>query len=190
MTLPAYCILDLVLLASEITLAASRRSRPGEAVGKDRDRGSWRLLWIVTCLAMTAGHLLSLSGVGPELTPVVFWRRLGIGVFVAGLLLRGWAIRHLGQFFTVNVVVASNQRVVDDGPYRYVRHPTYTGLLLEFAGIGLTLGSLTGLLVIIVPVFLVLSRRVRVEEAALAEVLGAPYTDYMRRTKRFVPGLF
>ncbi len=188
MNLPTYAVLDICLGASEVTLALSRRA--GGTGATDRDRGSLRLLWVVISLAMTAGHLLALSGFGPYLEPYRVWRWVGIALFAAGLLLRRWAIRHLGRFFTVDVAVAGDQRVVDDGPYRYVRHPTYSGLLLEFAGIGLTLDSVTGLLVIFVPVFLALLRRVRIEEAALAEGLGAPYVAYMSRTKRFVPGIF
>lgn len=185
MSLPAYVILDAALLASEATLALSRRA--GEK-GTGTDRGSLRMLWIVISVAMTAGHFLALGGVGPYLHSWV-WDRVGIGVFIFGALLRRWAIRHLGRFFTVDVSVARDQRVVDDGPYRFVRHPTYTGLLLEFLGIALTLRSIPGLSAIMVPIFLALLRRVRIEEAALVEGLGEPYAAYIRRTKRFVPGL-
>ena len=187
---PTYAVLDVALLASEITLALSRRSSQVGTSAASADRGSMRVLWLVICVAMTAGHTLALGGSGPFLTPFVIWRRIGIGVFIFGLLLRRWAIRHLGRFFTVDVAVARDQHVVDDGPYRYVRHPTYSGLLLEFAGVGLTLGSVTGWIVIVVPIFLVLLHRVRIEEGALAGALGKSYAEYMRRTKRFVPGLF
>lgn len=189
MSVPAFYVLDVCLLASEMTLALSRRA--GES-GTDRgsaDQGSLRLLWIVITSALTAGHIIGFSGIGPYVGPYAVWRWSGIGVFVAGLLLRRWAIRHLGRFFTVDVAIASDQRVVSDGPYRYVRHPTYSGLMLEFAGIGLTLYSVTALVVIVVPTFLALLHRVRVEEAALVEGLGSSYRTYMSRTRRFVPGV-
>lgn len=190
MYFPAYLILDITLLASEMTLALSRRAGEERAGRKSGDRGSLRLLWVVITAAMTGGHMLAFSGVGPALVPVVPWRWAGVGLFTVGLLLRRWAIRHLGRFFTVDVSIASDQRVVDDGPYRYVRHPTYSGLLLEFIGIGLTLDSVTSLLVIMVPVFLALARRVQIEEAALTEGLGPSYILYTQRTKRFVPGVW
>ena len=189
MSVPAFYVLDICLLASEMTLALSRRAGGPGTEHQSKDRGSLRLLWIVITSAMVIGHLRAFSSIDPFFGPYVLWRWLGIGMFVAGLLLRRWAIRHLGRFFTVDVSIASDQRVVDDGPYRYVRHPTYTGLLLEFAGIGLTLYSLTAFLVIIVPILLGLLHRVQVEEAALVEGLGAPYAAYMSRTKRFVPGV-
>ena len=168
-----------------------RRSTAAAPGGEspNTDRGSVRTLWIVTVLAIVAGHEIALRGVGPFLTPVVFWRCAGVALFVVGLWLRFWAIGHLGRFFTVDVAIAQDHRVVDDGPYRYVRHPSYSALLLEYAGIGCTLGSVTGWLVIMLPVFVVLLYRVRLEEAALAGALGEPYHAYMRRTKRFVPGI-
>ena len=185
MSLPAYIILDVALLASEATLALSRRA--GEKANPT-DRGSLRRLWIVISAAMTAGHVVALGGVGPYLGGrACYWA--GVGLFIFGSLLRRWAIRHLGRFFTVDVSVVRDQRVVDDGPYRFVRHPTYTGLLLEFLGIALVLRSVTGLLVIMVPIILALLQRVHIEEAALVEGLGEPYAAYMRRTRRFVPGV-
>ncbi len=186
---PTFAVLDVCLVASELTLVLSRGSARSGTGAKRADGGSLRILWVVISLAVTLGHVLALSGVGPYLAPMRIWRWIGIALFVVGLLLRRWAIRHLGRFFTVDVAIASDHRIVEDGPYRFMRHPSYSGLLLEFAGIGLTLGSITGWFVMMVPVFLALLHRVRIEEAALVGGLGQPYANYMRRTKRFVPGM-
>ncbi len=190
MNFPVASVLDVCLLTSELTLALSRRSAPAGEGSRKADGGSLRILWIVTPLAVVGGHLIAFTDIGPYLNPAIFWRAAGVAVFVLGLVLRRWAIRHLGRFFTVDVAIARDQHVVDDGPYRYVRHPTYSGLLLEFAGIGLTLRSVPGWLVMMVPIYLVLLYRVRIEEAALAAALGEPYLAYQRWTKRFVPGVY
>ena len=86
--------------------------------------------------------------------------------------------------------MAADHRVVDDGPYRRVRHPSYTGLLLEFAGVGIVLGSWLGLAVILVPICAALAWRIHVEEAALRGRLGEAYATYTRGTWRLVPGVY
>lgn len=197
MVLPLYAILDVGLFLSEAALVRLRpaaRPAPTAAAtgsGGNLDRGSIRVLWVVITLALTAGHFVALSGLGPGLglgPDARGW--LGVGVFLAGCGLRAWAVRHLGRFFTVSVALAADHRVVNDGPYRLVRHPSYTGLLMEFAGVGIVLGSWAGLAVILVPIFLALVRRMHVEEAALRGGLGEAYVEYVRRTRRLVPGVY
>jgi protein-S-isoprenylcysteine O-methyltransferase len=185
-----YYLLDLLVI-SEVGLALSRRSSAAAgAEGRRSDRGSMRMLWIVTTLAITGAFEIAGHDIGPFLMPAANWRIAGVALFALGLMLRIWSIYHLGRFFTVDVTIAHDHRVVDDGPYRFVRHPSYSALLLEFAGIGLALRSVPGWLVLMLPIFLVLLHRVRIEEAALIRALGEPYLAYKRRTKRFVPGIF
>ena len=57
-------------------------------------------------------------------------------LFVAGLILRWWAIIMLGRFFTVDVTIEKDHELVERGPFRIVRHPSYTGVLLAFVGLG------------------------------------------------------
>jgi protein-S-isoprenylcysteine O-methyltransferase len=184
-----YYLLDL-LVVSEVGLALSRRSSAAKAEGRRSDRGSMRMLWIVTTLAITGAFEIAEHEIGPFLIPAANWQTAGAVLFAMGLVLRIWSIYHLGRFFTVDVAIAQDHRVVDDGPYRFVRHPSYSALLLEFAGIGLALRSVPAWLVLMLPIFLVLLHRIRVEEAALSDGLGEPYLAYMRRTKRLVPGIF
>ncbi len=76
------------------------------------------------------------------------------------------------------------------GPYRIVRHPSYTGALMAFLGLALCLANWASLAVLLVQIFLVFRWRVHVEEAALIDALGEPYRDYMKRTKRLIPGVY
>jgi protein-S-isoprenylcysteine O-methyltransferase Ste14 len=96
----------------------------------------------------------------------------------------------LGSSFTGAVIVRSDQGVVERGAYRYVRHPSYTAGMALFAGIGIALGNWVSLAVLVGMVAIVYAYRVRIEERALATVIGQPYLEYMTRTKRFVPFLF
>jgi len=79
---------------------------------------------------------------------------------------------------------------VDSGPYRYVRHPTYTGALLTFVGLGFCFGNWLTLLFLTLPIIGAFLWRIRIEERALTEALGEDYRAYMRRTKRLIPGVY
>ena len=114
----------------------------------------------------------------------------GTVIFALGVVLRWWAIIHLGRFFTVDVALAADHRVIDTGPYRLMRHPSYTGLLLMYVGFALTLDNLIALPVVLIPVMLSLLQRMRIEETALLGALGENYAAYCRRTKRLVPMVY
>ena len=110
----------------------------------------------------------------------------GVAMFAMGLVLRWWAIITLGRFFTVDVTIQKDHELVERGPFRLVRHPSYTGVLLAFVGFALSLNNWAALVVILVPIFAAFVRRMNVEEAALSQALGSRYGDYMARTRRFV----
>ena len=181
--------LGLGLLISEIALARLRRSSQ-TADSRRMDGNSLRVLWIVITTAITLGVWLAMAGIGSRLPFPGIWGWIGLTVFTVGTALRWWAIRHLGRFFTVDVAVAADHRVVDTGPYRWVRHPSYSGLLLQFAGVALALGNGLSLAVILLLVSAALLYRIQIEETALHSSLGAAYAVYTRRTKRLVPWLF
>ena len=101
---------------------------------------------------------------------------LGLVIAWAGMLLRLWAVRTLGGSFTTTVVVRPEQAIIATGPYRYVRHPSYLGLLILFLGLGLTLGDLASAVAIVVLPAIALVWRIRVEEAALRAGLGSTST--------------
>lgn len=178
--------LGLASLVSELALAWRKRSKRGPE-GQDVDAGSLKLLWRVIGCAMTAGVLLAVFGIGPRFPPGWPWGWISVGLFALGTALRWWAILHLGRFFTVDVAVAEDHQLVDTGPYRWVRHPSYSGLLLQFAAVGISLANFLSLAVIFLPICWALIRRIRVEENALTVAIGLPYERYISGTKRLVP---
>jgi protein-S-isoprenylcysteine O-methyltransferase len=185
MWLPGPELLGAFYCISETLISVRRRSRAGDA-----DAGSLRLIWIVILCSLVASIVIS------ELLPsaaLPFARQfypVGVLCFAAGIALRWYAIAHLGRFFTVDVVVVSGQHVVNTGPYRYLRHPAYSGALLAFLGFGLCFGNVLSLLVLMLPITMVFLRRIRIEEAALMQALGEPYRSYMLRTSRLIPWLY
>ena len=106
-----------------------------------------------------------------------------------GVLVRQWAIAVLGRFFSLTVRVAEGHPVVERGPYRLVRHPSYTGVLITFIGLGMAVQSWGGLLVLLAAFGFSYGYRIRVEEKALISELGQDYVSYMKRTKRLIPFL-
>jgi protein-S-isoprenylcysteine O-methyltransferase Ste14 len=121
----------------------------------------------------------------------------GAGVFVLGavvgwlgLLLRWWSFATLGRYFTTVVKASPDQPVVDRGPYRWLRHPSYTGLLLVFLGCGLMLGNWVGAAASVVIVLAALVYRLRREERAMVAAVGESYSRFASSRARLVPYLW
>lgn len=170
--------------ASELVLAATRRAR-GSAVRKDR--GSFAVFWLALVAGVGGAVLAGQERVAAMAAPAEVLAAVGTTLVLAGMAIRWSAVRTLGRFFTVDVAVASDHRLVDRGLYRLVRHPSYTGLGLSFVGLGVTLGSWLSLAALAVALAPAAAYRIQVEEAALIEALGDPYREYARRTKRLIP---
>ena len=151
-----------------------------------RDRGSGALIIFTVFVSIILALSLGYADVGP-LPDWVFYP--GIFLMLLGVLVRQWAIAVLGRFFSLTVRVAEDHRVVVKGPYRLVRHPSYTGVLITFIGLALAVQS-SGALLVLLSVFGVsYGYRMRVEERVLLSELGQDYAEYMKRTKRLIPCL-
>jgi protein-S-isoprenylcysteine O-methyltransferase Ste14 len=117
--------------------------------------------------------------------PVAF--AAGMVALLAGLVLRGWSFKALGQYFTHTVMVSSDQPVIARGPYRVLRHPSYTGIVLAAIGIGLASANWADLVGLLLLTLTALLWRIRIEEAALMTTLGDRYRAYAAQHKRLVP---
>ncbi len=111
---------------------------------------------------------------------------VGVLVQASGLGLRTWSMRTLGGSYTRTLRTEGDQPVVDTGPYRWVRHPGYTGSLLTWIGYVLTSRSVPAVLVVTALLGRVYGQRIVTEEALLAGELPG-YTAYSDRTKKLVP---
>ena len=180
--------LGLVYLISEMLLTATRRSR--SCTGTKLDRSTLRVLWLVIMASVVAGIYVAGHWPAAALRDGQMFVFACVMLFLAGLLLRWWAIITLGRFFTVDVTIEKDHELVERGPFRVVRHPSYTGVLLAFVGFALSLSNWAALLVILLPIFAAFIHRMNVEEDALSRALGSRYTEYMRRTKRLVPFVY
>jgi protein-S-isoprenylcysteine O-methyltransferase len=187
--------LGLIYLASEVLLTLTRRSRT--KTGTKQDKSTLGMIWVVIAVSIAAGifvarsRSLAAGAIGLFDFPDSDWIRvLAVGLFAVGLAVRWWAIVTLGRFFTVDVVVEKDHELVESGPFRWVRHPSYTGVLLAFLGWAMTLWNWVAMAIVLVPILAAFVRRMNVEEDALSGALGDRYRAYMARTKRLVPGVY
>jgi len=158
---------------------------------KSEDRGTKRILVASMLAALAAGVLIARNLPGLALPGNGWvWLVLGSAVAWLGIGVRAWAITTLGRFFRRDVTVAADQQVVSTGPYRLVRHPSYSANVLVVAGVGLMLGNALALTVMIAVAFAGHVPRIRVEEAALERELGEPYRRFEAGRARLVPGVW
>lgn len=182
-----FLVLSVLWVGSEFWFGRKRAADRGRA----HDHGSLRLLHVAIWGSIIAAVWMAQKGLGrfdAGLRPLLFW--IGCVTMLAGMVFRWWAIRVLAKYFTVDVTIRDDHRLVRSGPYRVLRHPSYTGALATFYGFGLALGSAWSLLLIVVVVTSAFLWRIRIEERALTSAFPQDYPAYARTTKRLVPFLW
>lgn len=177
-----------IWFASEIWIAFATRTR--QSKGDVRDRGSMLLLWIVITAAITASEWLSALHIAPLLGSPNWSRIAGMILLCVGVALRWAAILSLGSAFSANVAIRPDQQLKQNGLYRYVRHPSYSGLLLILVALGIQSGDWLSLSILLIPTTAALLYRISVEEAALYQAFGVRYREYSQTTRRLLPGLY
>jgi protein-S-isoprenylcysteine O-methyltransferase Ste14 len=111
----------------------------------------------------------------------------GLTLWLLGLALTVWAYSTLGRFFSLDVQIQNEHRVIDTGPYRPLRHPGYAGAMFGLNGLGLALQSWVSVLLLLLASIAAFAYRMQTEETFLVAGLGDEYLHYMARTKRLVP---
>jgi len=156
-----------------------------------RDHGSLNLIVILWSVGIAMAVLLAL--LLPHAT--MSWKRtsfflVGICFMLMGVALRWYSAAILGKYFTFDVAIQGGHTLIEAGPYRYVRHPSYSGALLSLLGFGLALGNWAGLAAALSCLGYAYFYRIPIEEQALSSAFGDVYKQYMNRTWRLVPFLF
>ena len=173
------------VLETVVDIRTRRRLRAG---AQRQDKGSLMVLYVVLVGGILLGTALAfVVPVAAIMGARAFFFWLGIVLINAGVALRFYAITVLGAFFTSAVAVTPEQTVIATGPYRFIRHPSYAGLLITLLGYGFCLTNWLGMLAIIACALIGLSYRIDIEERVLQAQLGQQYQEYMRRTKRLIP---
>jgi protein-S-isoprenylcysteine O-methyltransferase Ste14 len=160
----------------------------GARRAESKDSGSMRVLlggmWISLMIAFALAFVKAWAFPARLQVPMF---AVGISLILLGSLLRRYCFRTLGEYFTGDVRARHDQPVIMSGPYRLVRHPSYTAGIMMFTGIGLALGSWLATALVAIAAIATYTYRVTVEERALLETIGEPYGEYMKERKRFIP---
>jgi protein-S-isoprenylcysteine O-methyltransferase Ste14 len=178
-----------VVIRMVVEFANAARQPSGEAALPERNTHGaiWGFALLCTFAAFPIGFRLSaLAMPGDGRAYVV----AGVALMVLGTGFRQWAVHTLGRFFTFQLTVRTDQKVVDSGPYRMLRHPSYTGMLVTALGTGVAIGNWLSVALTFVPYTVSLVRRIRVEEAMLRQGLGSDYEHFAARRKRLLPGVW
>jgi len=168
-----------------------RRARQSVRAGESLDAGSCRVIMLgmqMACLvAFPLAWVQALRF--PQSWDVAVFAS-GLALLAAGSLLRRHCWRMLGASFTGDVQARADQRIVGEGAYRLLRHPSYTAGILMNAGIAVALGSWASTILLVVISFAVYGYRIQVEERALSSIVGEPYREFMRTRKRLIPYVY
>jgi protein-S-isoprenylcysteine O-methyltransferase len=184
---PMFVLLCLAWLGCEWWI--DRRRSAGDA--RRGDDGTLRLLHLALPSGMGLATLLALLRTWPPpatLAAPALWT--GLLLMAGGMVLRLWSVRVLAEHFTVDVSILPGHRLVREGPYRLLRHPSYSGLLLSLLGFAVALADGAALLAVALPAAIAFSRRIRVEERVLHEAFPGEYPGYARQTWRLLPWLW
>ena len=188
MKIPLSSLVGGLYFMSEWALIIFKRAKSG--AGDSKDRGSFGVLFVVIWISIAIAYEFEFAVPQTGWYPLPWISGLGIAVLLAGGALRWYSIIYLGRFFTVNVAIAPDHRLIDGGPYRRVRHPSYTGALLTFLGLAICMQNWASLLILMTGTTVAFLYRIRVEERALSDAFGERYRQYMQRTARLIPGVY
>jgi protein-S-isoprenylcysteine O-methyltransferase Ste14 len=121
-------------------------------------------------------------------TSIVFW--IGILIICLGLFLRYWSIHILGKYFSTTVELEESQKIIQKGPYKWIRHPSYSGIILFCIGYGLAVQNWLSLIIAISLPTIALLYRIKIEEETLVKGIGTEYEVYQKKTKKLIPGIW
>ncbi len=174
-------------ISSEIFL--NRFVRSGKTDMKAVDKNSELYLWLTILVSVTTGVMIASMYPFPIFSNAHF-ALIGIFIIILGVIIRFVAIKQLGRFFTVDVTIRQDHQLVQNGFYKFLRHPSYSGSLLSFVGFGFSLNNWASLAIVFLPTFFTFLYRMNIEEDVLTEQFGQHYKDYMRNTKRILPFIY
>ncbi|WP_415880349.1 methyltransferase family protein [Methylomonas sp. TEB] len=183
-----WLVLCLVWIAAEIALARRTALQAGPVV--NTERRSQRILWISILASLAVAFWFKSLAWAPIRIDYLPRQALAMLLFASGLYLRYAAVMKLGRFFTTNVLIQQEHRLIKEGPYRWLRHPAYTGLLIALFAAGVAMGDFIALALLLMPTAWAFILRIEIEERMLLAEFGAVYADFCLSTWRLLPWIY
>jgi protein-S-isoprenylcysteine O-methyltransferase Ste14 len=174
-------------LISEIILSRFFRARSTNTKGWDKS--SLTIMWVTICISIYLGVIM-MRFTHFAISRSYLIAYLGLILIISGIAIRIAAIRTLGSFFTVNLAIHNDHQLITNGLYKSIRHPSYTGSLLSFIGLGVTFNNWLSLAVIVIPIIVSFIYRINVEEQLMLKQFGSEYIAYKKNTKRLIPLIY
>ena len=173
---------------SEVALLIFKRSKRSASTSAG-DKGSLQLLWfsIIASIGIAAAlqwYPLAVFQISRSTVNLI-----ALCLLMCGFIIRWISIISLGRMFTVNVAIQKEHQLMQAGLYKYIRHPSYSGMLLEFLGLAVYFGTWICLFVVMVPITGALLYRIKREESVLVKEFGRQYEEYKAHTKSMIPGI-
>ena len=178
--------ISFIFFLSELLLILIKRSKTKNVKIK-KDRGSLILLWIAITLGLSFGFIRAKYSEWETIN--YFFALTGIIVFILGSILRWSSIGQLKQGFTVNVSINKEHILKTDGIYKYIRHPSYLGLIMVIGGLSVAMNSVISFIITVIPVLVAVNYRIFIEEKLLISEFGEKYIQYKSTTKKLIPGI-
>jgi protein-S-isoprenylcysteine O-methyltransferase Ste14 len=147
------------------------------------------LIVIITIILGTITYNLLNLFIMPEFT-FVYFNYFGIFLYIIGISLRYYASFTLGRYFTRDVEVSKDQKLISHGPYRLLAHPLYLGLFLLVLAVPVYFGQVVWIAAAVLFFGKVILNRMKTEEKALEESLHETYTSWLKKRYRFIPWIF
>jgi protein-S-isoprenylcysteine O-methyltransferase Ste14 len=192
MTIKTIAAVVVIITVQLFYLISETRMTVRTTRGTDNsaDRGTRRLVWILTVIAFECAWLPVIFGFGKLLALGDWLTWLGVFIMVSGVVFRRYAISILGKFFTATVQIHKDHQLIKVGPYRYIRHPSYLGILILALGNGIALANWISLLICIALPAIGIVQRIKVEENELCHHFGKQYQDYRKSTWHIIPYIY
>ncbi|MBW9146649.1 isoprenylcysteine carboxylmethyltransferase family protein [Clostridium sp. CM027] len=179
-------VVFIFFLISEIFIwcFTSWISRKHSGEKQNGDKGSYFLL-VAGFVSIIFLNLVCRKQIHFILPMLFFW--IGIFFIIIGVLFRSYSVWTLRNFFTLSVQVNSTQKIIQTGPYKYLRHPSYSGSILSLIGITLSFRSFEGVIGTLIIIVVIYGYRITIEETILEKTFKETYKDYKDNTYRIIP---
>jgi protein-S-isoprenylcysteine O-methyltransferase Ste14 len=182
-------IASVIWIAAEVYLVIRDNAQGKGKTTIDRRTRNFNFISLIISISLAAMiswiPIFRFNSQGPS---IVFW--IGISILFLGLFLRYWSINILGKYFRTTVETEKGQKVIQKGPYKWIRHPSYSGIILFCLGYGLSVQNWLSLIIAVSLPTISLLYRIKIEEEALVKGIGTEYEAYQMKTKKLIPGIW
>jgi protein-S-isoprenylcysteine O-methyltransferase Ste14 len=176
------------IVAETYLIFIDKAQGKGKTLADKRTRNFNTISIALTFILVPAIFLFPVFGFATIRISIIFW--IGFAFQIIGFFLRYWSIYTLGKYFRTTIEIEKGQKVIEKGPYKYIRHPSYSGIILFCFGYGLVSLNWISIIIAVLLPAIALLYRIHNEESILVNEIGKVYEDYMKRTKRLIPGIW